>query len=772
MNAKTATLPFLAITAAAFAADTTDYSTYVQFSLVNTYQQDSYSFTRKNGWSSGEPPKSGYKYYVPKGKVLASEYYTTAETLTFAGDELAVAGGFLHARRSQNQTVIPVLAFCDGGYFTFSLTDSSDGRGNFVSPRTIIRSTSSPAQIRFPTETTKTNRPKLLLDVYGEADAEFEFVNTGDGSSTIGFNFNGALTNYLGTVAIADGAIPKFTLAGNTIPATLKVRDGGVLDMSLVPSDITVGTLAWSDGGVLSFPVTTEGYAKIIVTNALQVSGSPRLKITGLSSVGAGTPPVYPLLTLAGPAAEEVPDLSSVGGVPVVGSLPHWRLVVTANGDGTKTVSATYKEIVTLVRDYSSTAKEYSALYTGNEGYWSNNAFPQSGYDYYAISNMLWYSGGPASFAGDSLTIAPSKTVRCARSVTVDDLNFGGGGTWMYIGASGGNLRGKVTVWPGAANFSGYNGNPLSIDAPIGGDGDLTFTMYTGISKPGISYILAGDNSAFSGKIKITTPVYAGASGKPAVPDMENGYYTKVWIKNGNSLGGAYAGSDGWRAVTLEKQSRLIVTNDITLAEPTRGFFVSRTGYVSVAEGATLALECPFTMGGELVKVGGGTLSLGGQLAFADGNPATAPTAETNRIVVSNGALRVAATNACNGLAISFAADTRLVIAVNGDDSLAAYGLYNVAWDAPISLAEGMTTLPVKFDIPDDCTFNTKRRLGICTLNQMAAAAFGTASFAVEKVRNMSAKVVRVENRDDGDNVVSVTFACEFAPKGLRIVFQ
>jgi len=768
MNIKSIVLSQFAVVVGglAFAADTTDYSTYVQFLRTETSESD-YGFSRKAAWSDNAAPGPGKKYYVPRGKVIASEY-SSDDPRTFKGDELAIAGGFLHARAAAKTTKVPVLAFCDGGYFTFGANDVNAGRGTFSAPCTIIRSTSDPAQLRFPTETTKSNRPKLQLDVYGEADAEFEFVNTGSGSSTIGYNFEGALTNYLGTMTIADGACPKFTLAGNTIPATLKVRGGGILDMSLFSSDLTVGTLAWSDGGVLSFSVTTEGYAKVVVTNALQVSGSPRLKITGLS-VGAGTPPVYPLLTLAGPAAEDVPDLSCVVGTPVVGPLPHWRLVVTANGDGTKTVSATYKEIVTLAREYSSTTKEYSAFYTGNEGYWSNNAFPQSGYDYYISSNMLWYSGGPASFAGDSFTIAPAKTVRCARSVTVNDLNFGGG-TWMFMGANASYLRGKVTVWPGSANFSGYNGNTLTIDAPIGGEGDLTFTMYTGIAKPGISYVLSGDNSAFEGKVTITTPVYAGASGKPAVPDMDSGYYTKVRITDGNSLGGAYAGSDGWRAVTLEKQSRLIVANDVTLAEPTRGLFVSRTGYVSVADGATLALECPFTLGGELVKLGGGTLSLGGQLAFADGNPATEPTAETNRLIVSEGTLRVASTNACNGLAISFAAGTRLEIGVEpGDDALRTYGLYDVAWDAPISLAEGMEALPVRFSNPPTPVSGTLR-LGICTLNPTAAAAFTPESFDVARVPKALTKVVRVENRDGEDNLVSVTFACDLTPKGFMLL--
>ena len=205
---------------AATAADTTDYSTYSRFTAVNTNEKD-YCFSRKNGWSPYEAPSSGHKYYVPEGKVLASEY-SGNDPHVFQGDELAIAGGFLHIRSATKTTEVPVLAFCDGGYFTFGVGSADQGRGPFSAPCTIIRSTSNPAQLRFPSETTKTSRPKLLFDVYGEADAEFEFVNTGSGSSAIGFNLEGALTNYHGTTTIADGAKPKFTLADNAVPATLK----------------------------------------------------------------------------------------------------------------------------------------------------------------------------------------------------------------------------------------------------------------------------------------------------------------------------------------------------------------------------------------------------------------------------------------------------------------------------------------------------------------------------------------------------------------------
>jgi len=104
-----------------------------------------------------------------------------------------------------------------------------------------------------------------------------------------------------------------------------------------------------------------------------------------------------------------------------------------------------------------------------------------------------------------------------------------------------------------------------------------------------------------------------------------------------------------------------------------------------------------------------------------------------------------------------------------GDDALRTYGLYDVAWDAPISLAEGMEALPVRFSNPPTPVSGTLR-LGICTLNPTAAAAFTPESFDVARVPKALTKVVRVENRDGEDNLVSVTFACDLTPKGFMLL--
>ena len=177
-------------------------------------------------------------------------------------------------------------------------------------------------------------------------------------------------------------------------------------------------------------------------------------------------------------------------------------------------------------------------------------------------------------------------------------------------------------------------------------------------------------------------------------------------------------------------------------------------------------------MGGELVKLGGGVLSLGGRISFIDGNPATQPEEGTNRLSVAEGALRVASAKACNGMEISFGNGTYLIVDVSSGGEIAELGLYNVAWNLPIRLGEGMGVLPVEFELPPFFDRSVKSRFGICTLNPDAASWFDVASFAVKRVPRMFAKVVKVENRAEDGSVESVTFACDFSPAGLRILIR
>lgn len=749
----------------AVGTDTTDYSTYVQFTLVDTYQKD-YHFSRQNGWNPRVAPAKGAKNYVPVGKVLASEY-SSLDPHVFAGDELAIAGGFLHAREAVAVTEVPVLAFCAGGYYTIP-SSANGGRGQFRSGATYIRATTeNPAQLRWPADSAKTTYPALNLTLYGEPDAELQAVNVGEGSSTYGFKLTGSLANYRGTLTIAEGARLRFGMTDNSVPATLKVADGGVLDMSQFTSDFTVGTFDWSDGGILSVPVLAPSYAKLVVTDSFACSGTPKIAFKGVDKIPFGTPPVCPVIILSGSAAESVPDLSAIEVEPIMGPIPNIRFVVSENPDGTKTISVTWKEVVYELRNYSSTSSSYSAMLEANKSYWSNGELPMPGYDYYIASNMLWSTTAREQFKGDSMVVAGGYTVRLARdTVVISNLHLLAASGLLF---SGGNstkhLYGRITVWPGddLAQFRGYQNKQVHIHSEIEGSGNLRLQPYTTASDPRVTYFLEGVNTNFSGRVRIVTSVTSGSSDYPAQPDVENGYYATVQVGDARGLGGAYAGDDPWQAIQLVNSSRLRVVNDVAITEPTRGVFISTKGYVEAREGATLAIRSGLTLDGELVKVGAGDLELGTRLIFTDGDPQTEPTAERNLITIAEGGLVVAATNACDGAAVSLAEGTRLVVDVSATgDGVRAFGLVNTRAGGSLTVAGDALNVTFVGVAPAEDGFEA----AVCTLPLAAAQALKVSVTC--KVRGY--RVMKTDVRDNQDGTGTV-FA-NFERKGLCVILR
>jgi len=140
-------------------------------------------------------------------------------------------------------------------------------------------------------------------------------------------------------------------------------------------------------------------------------------------------------------------------------------------------------------------------------------------------------------------------------------------------------------------------------------------------------------------------------------------------------------------------------------------------------------------------------------------------------LAIAEGALMPADTTGCDGLAITFAAGTKLLLDASAEGDLRTYGLYDVKWDAPIAVA-GDAALPVAFALPDGFNRKASCRLSICTVSPTAAATMNVGDFAVAAPHGMKAIVSKVENRDAGDNVVSVSFVCDLIPRGTTICIR
>ena len=203
----------------------------------------------------------------------------------------------------------------------------------------------------------------------------------------------------------------------------------------------------------------------------------------------------------------------------------------------------------------------------------------------------------------------------------------------------------KLTI---ASEISGDNNLSVSLAVPNGNLGDLIGTL-----------ILSGANTNWTGKIALVTTndVYGLANG--TLCEVSAASNLTLRVSDARSLGGPLP-EFAYDALAISNKCRLAVDATTTFNEPTRGWYVPRSAFLYVTNGAVATCANTITLGGELVKEGEGALSL-----------AAAPVQEGEEasIAVSNGTLAVSASNVLDGLPVKFGAGTALGVDVNSSDA-------------------------------------------------------------------------------------------------------
>jgi hypothetical protein len=175
------------------------------------------------------------------------------------------------------------------------------------------------------------------------------------------------------------------------------------------------------------------------------------------------------------------------------------------------------------------------------------------------------------------------------------------------------------------------------------------------------------------------------------------------------------------------------------------------------------------TYSGEFRKEGEGLLKLGGTARFTEGALET-PLEDTNVLSVAAGSVMPTDVTAFDGLEVHFAAGAKLVLDLSAAGDLAKYGMYNVKWDNPVVVAEG-NALPVAFKVPENFDSKANFRVGVLTVNPIAAANIDVGDITVKAPTGMKATVSKVENIVEG-KVVSVTYVCDLMPAGFMMVIR
>lgn len=822
MNAvkKVFLIMLAAVSSSAFAATPEGYVDMKKSD--NSYGNPS-AFNSGAYWNdNGNAPEAGKKYYVQPGKTLQTPQ-TDACDFIFQGDELRFDNSTIDLRHTGTVKVTMNNAvFENGAVLLYTNTRDNELMGTFT-----IRSTvGNPIIFRNDAYEYRYAKI-VSANLIGETSAGIclfdDHTSRYPTEPSIGdFAFLGDNTAYRGTIAVSNacrlyikGDMPgsvrvmaggqffsdfsRYSKSGaregggsdlGTIGA-LRVEKGGEADIK-AGNVLTIGDLVLEDGAKLTIHRTDSSIGSIMVTGSLTVLGKVQVTFDKATWSKGGAVSVQPFLKLGSGATGTIRAEDFEFTTPKQkGDLPHFVPTVDAE---TGALGGYFKEIVEIVTASGEGNKQSPLCFaTSTEGvvYWSDSDAPQSGRDYiHAIGGKLsspQTTGELVEFLGDSFTLYGSSWISGnsgSRGVNIGDFIADGGHFQVWNGfntttdesAWSDSMAGYVYVITGntmtvtataASNvliLEPFDGGMIRVDSRICGAGTIrcqTLKTQKGKKGPNAHHLFTRANDEFQGRILVTADSYTQPSPVRTVPNETN--YVSLIVKDGLNLGGA---RDTFMpdALQVEQMCMLRVVGDVVVNQANLGVRVSGLARFKVEPDKTLTIGNPLTFNGTLRKEGAGTLALGGEARFADGVSAdTPPTSGLNVLAVNDGALEVLSKEACDGLAVTFAEGSKLVVPYDSE-----FGLCDVKWDSPIVVSTVDGKLPVEIDLRGT-TPETDFTVAICTVSAVAAANLPVTAFAVAK----PCKGFRVTGVTKSENADGTwTYAAAVERTGLTIILR
>jgi hypothetical protein len=439
-----------------------------------------------------------------------------------------------------------------------------------------------------------------------------------------------------------------------------------------------------------------------------------------------------------------------------------------------------------VYNDANDNEESGSLFLSANSSCWSDDSEISPENDYYIVEGGKDNGGcyapkGEFSFDGASLTICETGKINFnkAAQFTVPDFRWvasPNGGMQIKAWNVSSEVRGKVTlpkVEGKRFSIQMWNGGDskycFTIASDLYGEGTLGFTSRVDVQNDARSfYRLSGKNSNFAGCIHLFRNAFSG-SNKEVFEANPDKYCVTLSVSDSEGLGGAMPAFNQ-SALLLANHSLLKTEGSLVFDEPTRGWSINGIGRVHVDAGETLVVtNKQITYSGEFRKEGEGLLKLGGTARFTDAALET-PLECTNVLSVAAGSVMPTDVTAFDGLEVHFAAGAKLVLDLSAAGDLAKYGMYNVKWDNPVVVAEG-NALPVAFKVPENFDSKANFRVGVLTVNPIAAANIDVGDITVKAPTGMKATISKVENIVEG-KVVSVTYVCDLIPAGFVMVVR
>lgn len=760
-------------------------------------------------WSDGNLPQSAGKYFFACGSTTAPRTpyggvktgydgaVDSATSVLFGGGLVVMAGSNPLRWKTISPYVMnfPNLVAISGSSIVpdqeFN-SASDEGRHWQLGGRlTVVTSKNYPLQIKASIGSSQT--VPLGFDIQSAIEGPDTSVivchstRSKAASTRHSFLFTGDASEYLGSLVVSNGVNVLFGAKG--LPLAKAVT---------VSNEVQVRTCAEAGATVAISNLTLDASCEVLLnlTNRLLLAGTPNLNgaTVKFSRVHALSNAVNRAAILSVPLSidfekEDIAIVESFADVPA-SAYPYWHSVSIESEDdvvaGIRTFYCSLLPIVTLLATDGADDVQYGRSALTNAACWSDGRVPHGGAEY--LVRMACTLRTPEEHSKDAAEMTVPQFPGVALAVdsgvfslrqghfTVSNLLMKAGTKLAFMNACQAQLHGRMEVAGSSADdFVTVDSYYRSIydyhvmDAEIFGKGNIVWKGRSTSGVPEGAVKITSVNTNWTGTSTVTIDD-AGikSDGKPVPSDQ---HCMSLYLTDGRNLGGTLP-SFNYKSLTLEQMSQLVFDdNDVTLAEPTRGILIrGKGGCFNVRSGLSAVIVPSVTYDGIARKTGGGLLALRGEALFADGKETTLPVSGSNMLAVTEGDLKILGKDACNGLALSFAAGTRLVLDLEpGDADLRKYGLRNTKGSfGSVTVASGYK-LPVVLDLGNrECPSALETRVGLCTfMTRSDAQAFMDRIAVAKPCRGYGVKVSLTDNSDGTTTVVADV--CE---RGLVLIVR
>ena len=624
---------------------------------------------------AGEAIDSAYDYIVPKDKTLR----TPTASATFGGNSLTVNSG-------------GTLALCAGGSgceYTFSGAGLTM-QGNLVSwwaNNPVVKgNVTIPAGARVE-----------MYDNNSSSSLGFDCSLTGQSSSTLwayGYNNNkctvrfkgSTLSGYSGSIACCTRDYPHRNYA--PAPAQATTLSIGTVETS---ANVTIHPYctitAESAGDVVSLAsLEMKADATIAVVYDKSSKTASCIKVTGTFTHDEG--PVK-IAFEPDPTFGEWPDSEIVPELPILkapagvtlstndfvlvtsAQFPAYDLSVKTTDDGLSSLCVHQcGKVVRQTGTDSNQSRETSSFLSGAN--WDDNTLPSVTNSYYSEGGQQRAYG--SVFPGRVLARQKGSLTLQLPSVEIGDFRvIGSSSDGMYIYNFNNNdatLLGHLHL-VSANNFTRLcgHGYTLTVASEIDGPGRMNIRWTANGSRKVCTVKLLGTNVCYTGKIWADHPSGSTMS--------DDGNHCVLSFADGRSLGGAMPPPWAYNGHTLGDYLYLSPLATTTLERENCGIFVDGFARVVCNDDITLTVKERTTWNGELKKLGAGTLAWGGDAPYFTTDGGTTPVANKNVLIIAEGTLRPASSEAFRGVAVTIAEGAGIGVEVQADatSDLVKYGM-------------------------------------------------------------------------------------------------